>query len=147
MPTLTIRDETSAGRLIGRFDLPVASGRLTLGQLIRTRVREEVTRYNAERGNVFHGLVRPIDAEDVRDGYRLTQPRTLNWEDLAGVALASFERSGFAVVVDGRRVSDLAATIDPAGTPEVAFLRPETHVVVPEERRAPIDVGTGLRRE
>jgi hypothetical protein len=147
MPTLTIRDETSAGRLIGRFDIPVGPSRLTLGQLIRTRVREEVARYNVEKGNVFQGLVRPIDAEDVRDGYRLAQPRSLNWEDLAGVALASFERSGYAVVIDGHRVSDLATTIDVAAEPDVAFLRPETHVVVAEERRSPLQVAGALRRE
>ena len=147
MPTVTIRDETSSGRLISRFEIPLNPPQVTLAQLIRTRVREEVDRYNTDRGNVFRGLVRPIDGEDVRDGFRMSQPRPLNWEDLAGVALASFERAGFAVVVDGRRIEDLTTRLDLSDEPDVAFLRPETHVVLAEERRGTLSPSRGLRRE
>jgi hypothetical protein len=51
--SVTIRDESSPGRESGSFLLEGISTRITLRDLIRTRVREEVAKANAEPGASF----------------------------------------------------------------------------------------------
>src|SRR4051812_44666910 len=108
--TITVHDERSPGTPSGEIELSIDS-RTTLRDLIRTRVREEVARYNADRSEVFRGLVRPVDAEEERNGYRLRTPRALDWEKQARVAEDSFARNGFFVLVGGRQVNELDAEL------------------------------------
>ena len=61
----------AAGASVLELELPERS---TLRDLIRTRVREEVARYNLEPTPHFGGLVRPVDAEETLNGYRLARP-------------------------------------------------------------------------
>jgi hypothetical protein len=48
--TVTIRDESGSGRVAGTLTLDGIVERVTLRDLVRARVREEVARYNAELG-------------------------------------------------------------------------------------------------
>lgn len=45
--SVTIRDESGAGRVAATITLDGVDSRITVRDLIRTRVREEVARYNA----------------------------------------------------------------------------------------------------
>ena len=45
--TVTVRDQSSTGRATGAVELEDIPSAITLRDLIRTRVREEVARYNA----------------------------------------------------------------------------------------------------
>jgi hypothetical protein len=76
---LTIRDETATGRPTGTMELDVPDV-ITLRDLIRLRVREEVARYNAQPAERFRGLVRPRDAEEDLNGYRMLGSRRIDWE-------------------------------------------------------------------
>jgi len=119
---LVVRDRTP-GREGGELTLPDLPQRLTLRDLIRTRVREEVARYNADRGQFFRGLVRPEDAEETPRGYRVRGARRLDWEKQARVAEEAFERSGFFVLVDGMQVHELDAELDLGVDTDVCFVR------------------------
>ena len=79
MATLTIEDRTATGTPIGHIDLPDMPDRITLRDLIRLRVREEVARYNLQPLEDFQGLVQPEGAVPLgRAGYRLAKPRRLD---------------------------------------------------------------------
>lgn len=95
--SVTVRDERSPGRPSGELELSL-DPRTTLRDLIRTRIREEVARYNSSPGEWFNGLVRPTDAEEDANGYRLRKPRRLDWERQAQVAEEAFGRNGFFVI-------------------------------------------------
>ena len=47
--SVTIMDQSGAGKAAAAVTLDGVGGRITLRDLIRTRVREEVARYNARR--------------------------------------------------------------------------------------------------
>ena len=64
-----------------------------------------------------------MDAEEDLNGYRLGEPRTLDWEEQARVAEAAFARNGFFVIVGDRQVEDLDEELDLAAETEVRFLR------------------------
>jgi hypothetical protein len=123
MATVTFRDETAAGKPLEEFTLPGLPGRITAWELVRTRVREEVARYNAAPQTRFHGLVRPVDEEVERNGYRRGAPRHIDWERQADAAERAFARNGFVLLVGDRQIEDLDEEIDLTGDPVVSFIK------------------------
>lgn len=121
---LTLRDQTSTGRETGTVELAGIPTALTLRDLIRTRVREEVARHNSGADKVWRGLVTPNEAIRTPAGFELrTGARRVDWERQADVAIQAFERNGFFVIVDDRQVTDLDEELALAGTSDVRFVR------------------------
>ena len=123
MATLTIEDRTATGTPVGHIDLPDVPDRITLRDLIRLRVREEVARYNLRPVEDFQGLVQPEGSEAVGRAFRLRTPRRLDWETQAGIACESFERNGFFVLVNRKQVTELDDTIELAGSVDIGFIK------------------------
>ncbi|MPQ96861.1 hypothetical protein GB931_02775 [Modestobacter sp. I12A-02628] len=123
MATVTFRDETATGRSLRSFDLPDVPDDITVRELIRLRVRDEVARHNAAPAERFAGLVQPQGAEVELNGYRLAQPRRLDWERQADIACAAFLRNGFFVLVGDRQVEDLDEVVDLTTASDVAFVK------------------------
>ncbi|WP_037607095.1 hypothetical protein [Streptacidiphilus rugosus] len=123
MATVTFRDETATGRALAAFDVAGVPERMTLRELIRLRVREEVARHNAGPGDRFQGLVRPDDAEVELNGYRLRRPRQLDWERQAEVAERAFLRNGFFVLAGDRQVEELDEVVEIGDGAGLVFVR------------------------
>jgi hypothetical protein len=123
MATLTIHDRTATGRPVDELTIEGLPDRITVRDLIRTRVREEVARYNLKPIELYRGLVTPTDAEATLNGSRLRQPRRLDWEAQATVAETAFQGNGFFLLVNGRQATELDEEIDLAGANDVAFVR------------------------
>ena len=68
--TLTVRDETTTGDTISSFPLEFPTERITVRDLIRERVYQEVQDYNRRGDATFRGLVQPAGAEQVQGDNR-----------------------------------------------------------------------------
>src|SRR5918992_3408082 len=113
MPTaVTIRDETIQGETTNELTLEFLDERVTVRELIRGRVYQEVTEYNARQAGYFKGLVQPRDAERVVGGFRIRERRRIDWEEQFRKALEAFERNGFLLLVDERQLDDLDQEIE-----------------------------------
>ena len=123
MPALTIQDRTATGKPIRSIDLPDVPDRITLRDLIRLRVREEVARYNLRPVAAFAGLVQPEGADVVAGGYHLRRPRPLDWQKQADAAIEAFGRNGFFVLVNAKQVTELDAEIELTDTLDVGFIK------------------------
>jgi hypothetical protein len=123
MPTITIRDETRPGRAHSELELPDLPDRITLRELIRTRVREEVAKANLHRETAHHLLIQPTEAEVTLNGYRLRKSKTIDWERQAEVAEEAFGRNRFFVIVDDRQVESLDDELELTPQTEVRFLK------------------------
>jgi hypothetical protein len=127
--TLTIRDETAGGKSIDRLQLEFPSERITIRELIRERVYQEVQDYNRRADTNFHGLVRPTDSEQVlndsRDAnaYRLRKHRVIDWHDQFDKALDAFKRNGFFILVDNKQAEDLDEEVVIRRGTEVTFVK------------------------
>ena len=121
--TVTVRDETTLGETTGELTLEFLTERVTAREVIRSRVYQEVTGYNARRAGLFRGLVQPRDAERTREGFRLQSSRRIDWAEQFGSALDAFARNGFLLLVDDRQVTDLDVEIELRHDTEVSFLR------------------------
>ncbi len=123
--TVAIRDQAgSRSSAVDAIELDVPAA-LTLRDLIRTRVREEVAIANAaaERGAEFRTLVQPVDAEVTLNGYRLKSRRAIDWERQAAQAEGAFRRNGFFVLVDGRQVEELDEELALNAYSDIRFVR------------------------
>jgi hypothetical protein len=104
--TLTCHDATTAGTAPATLTLHDLDTTITLRDLIRHRVREEVALRGGRRTLASRGA-----------------PTGPGWEAVADATLRSFERNGFVVLVGDRQLVDLDATIDTDEVTDVTFLK------------------------
>lgn len=119
---VTIVDESTAG---GKhtWTLDLLDETITLRELIRRRIYQEVTEYDAKRMGVFRGLVQPTDAERDLNGSRARTPHRLDWEAQYERAIEAFGRRAYLVLVDDRQTSNLEAQVELHAGSEVTFLK------------------------
>lgn len=117
--TLTIRDETTLDRAGHVFNLELAAEKISVRELIRSRVYQEVQAYNSQQTEYFYGLVQPGEAERTLNGYKLRPGRQINGEAQFEKAIQAFQKNGFLILVNDVQVADLDEMIE---------LRPETTV-------------------
>jgi hypothetical protein len=110
--TLTIRDETTSGDVYDERPLEFPTERITVRELIRERVYQEVQDFNLRQGErVFRGLVQPTDAERILNGrrpeYRLKEHRPIEWKPQFDKAVEAFEQMRFFILIDDRQAEGL----------------------------------------
>ena len=94
--TLTIRDESATGQLFRSFLLELPMDVTTVRELIRARVEQEVSAYNARPAEApFNGLVQPVGAEVVLNGFK--PRRAIDAKEQADRAVEA-SASGLSVV-------------------------------------------------
>jgi hypothetical protein len=121
--TLTIYDETLSGEKTPRLTLDFAAQRITVRDLIRDRVYQEVRDYNQSQPEYFRGLVQPIDSEQVLNGYKLPQRRLIDWEKQYEKAVQAFQNNGFIILVNDHQAEDLDEEIELIEDLPISFLR------------------------
>jgi hypothetical protein len=122
--TLTVRDETTSSLdedHVFLLDLP--SERVTVEQLIRTRVRSEVEDYNASTSEHFRGLIQPSDAETTLNGFKIGKERRIDPDEQCGKAVEAVGRNGFILLVDDRQAEKLDEEIEVRPETTVTFLK------------------------
>jgi hypothetical protein len=122
---LNICDATTLGpdKVDPVFVLDFLTERVTVRELIRSRVYQEVKDYNTRRPEYFRSLVQPTDAEQTLNGYKLRQSRQIDWEKQFEQAIMTFERNGFIILVDDEQVSELEQEIEIKPGTSVTFLK------------------------
>jgi hypothetical protein len=121
---VTVRDETTSGATTNELTLEFLTERVTVREVIRSRVYQEVTEYNARVSGAFRGLVQPRESEAVAGGgFRLRQKRRLDWQEQYERALKGFAANGFLLLVDDRQVTDLDEEVELRHDTAVTFLK------------------------
>ncbi len=114
--TLTICDRSTDGRSQSEFTLDFITDRVTVRELIRSRVYQEVQDQKLASG-VFQGLAQPAEQNTV--GGR----RELDWKQQFELALKAFEWRQVLVLVSDRQLDELDAEIEIEPDARVTFLR------------------------
>jgi len=125
---LTVRDETASGNVYHSLPLEFPSERITVRDLIRERVYQEVQDFNRHREeHTFRGLVQPTDAEKVLNGdrteYRLKKRRDIDWKQQFEKALEAFDHNGFFLIVDDKQAESLDQEVVIGRDTQVSFVR------------------------
>lgn len=77
---LTVTDETTVGDRHDAITLEFLTDYITVRELIRERVYQEVKGYNTNQADTFRGLVQPTDAEQNLNGFKLKKRRQIDWQ-------------------------------------------------------------------
>lgn len=121
--SVVIHDEIRPGATTSTLTIDDIPSTITLRDLIRTRVREEVAKHNSEPQHEVRTLVQPTGAEVTLNGYRLREPRRLDWRKQAEVAEQAFLRNGFFVLVADRQVEDLDEVLGLTADTDIRFVK------------------------
>src|SRR3954471_9498799 len=121
--TLTVSDQTVTGKTTHSATLEFPTERTTVRELIRSRVYQEVQDYNRRRPETFNGLVRPTDAEQTLNGFKVKKGRDIDWKKQFEKATEAFERNGFFILVDDRQAETLDEEIELRQGTQVNFVR------------------------
>jgi hypothetical protein len=108
-------------RLLVNEDLRTngAARRVTVRELIRSRIYQEVTEHNARNTLVRSVLFRRAPEDGKPDG----ADRKVSWEAQYEKALRAFEGNGFLLFAGGRQLMELDEEIELRHDTEVTFLR------------------------
>ena len=122
---LLIRDETTAslGKTEHTFTVHVSGEKISIRELIRLRVTQEVQEFNSRQPAVFRMLVQPNDTERTLNGFKFHKPRPVNPVTQYDKAIEAFEGNGFIVLVDDRQVEALEDEIALHPETSVTFLK------------------------
>jgi hypothetical protein len=122
---LVIRDETTAslGKAEHTFTVHVSGEKISVRELIRQRVIQEVVEFNRRQPTVFRMLVQPDETERTLNGFKFHKPRVVDPVTQFEKAIEAFEGNGFIVLVNDYQVQDLDDEIALHPETSVTFLK------------------------
>jgi hypothetical protein len=121
--SLKLIDKTPGAAQSTAWIMQVAEPILSAREILRRRVYEEVSRFNASRGEVFQGFVQPTDTERALNGFKLRKPRVLDWHEQFDRAIQAFETRGFLLLVGDRQVESLDEELMLSPETDITFLK------------------------
>ena len=104
---LRIFDEIPGQKRAEKASLRLAAQRISVRDLIRRRVEDEVTVFNKGPAEVYRGLVQPTASEQVLNGFKVKKGRVVDAEEQVRVAFEAFSRNRFVILFDDRQVETL----------------------------------------
>ncbi len=106
--TLTVRDETTSGESLNEFELEFDRERITVEELIRNRVYQEVKDFNVRQNSrEFRGLIQPTNAEATLNGYRLKKRRQIDWQKQFDKATEAFQNNQILILINDHQAESL----------------------------------------
>jgi hypothetical protein len=121
--TLTIRDTTMSGETLQELSLDVLDERISVRELIRSRVYQEVQDHNRRQPPRFAGLIEPERDERTLNGEKPTLPRQIDWNRQFERVLQAFRKNQILILLGDRQLTDLDEEIVTGAKTEIAFLR------------------------
>jgi hypothetical protein len=103
--------------------LRLVSERLTARELIERRARQDVDEFNASPKEFFRGLVKPTDAEEALDGFRVLKRARVDADRQVESALRALTSNGFLLLVDDRQVESPDEAITLRESSRVTFVK------------------------
>lgn len=121
--TLTIRDETTGGQPLHEWALEVLTERLTVRELIQSRVYQEVQDYNQRQPERFRGLIQPSAAEQTLNGLKPAKKRHIDWKAQFARATDAFEKNQILILLNDKQLASLDEEIEIKPGTAVTFLK------------------------
>lgn len=120
---VNVRDDTLSGQTLDEFELQFSDDKIDVRELIRSRVYQEVSDYNAGTGTHFRGLVQPRDSRPDGQRFWMKQQRHIDWRDQFELALESFRAGRIIILVNDVQVESLDHQLDLTANTSVSFLK------------------------
>lgn len=124
MYTVVVRDESVGGRETARSELTFPTETITIRELIRERVYQEVQDHNRRGDGAFRGLVAPRQtARGVEDSAAKRSRAEVDWKEQFDVACRAFEQNQILVLAGDRQATRLDESVELTRGVDVTFVR------------------------
>ncbi|MBK1790822.1 hypothetical protein [Persicirhabdus sediminis] len=123
MTTLTISDQSLAGAITHQCDVHFDNKKVTIKDIISSRVQQEVEQYNKRMEGHFYGLIQPSELEQRLNSSAKRTCKEIDAEKQIYVALDAFQKNGFFVFVDDVQVDGLQQVVDIQPATSVSFVK------------------------
>lgn len=121
---MIIVDETLGGDRLHEFTIASLAENLTVREIIRARIWQEVQEYNAsQRSEAFRGLVQPTEVEARLNGPQAKTFKSVDWEKQFETAVRSFGTNGFFILIGDRQAESLDEVFRIGAETEVSFVK------------------------
>lgn len=121
---MIVIDETLSGERMRSFTIESLNERLTVREIIRARIWQEVQDYNSQsKITAFLGLIQPTEEETRRNGKLSRLFKPVDWERQYTAALSAFETNGFFILIGDRQASTLDEEFLIEADTEVSFVK------------------------
>lgn len=123
--TLTVYDETTTGDRSDPIVLEFLTEHITIRELIRQRVYQEVQDYNLNvaKNPEFRGLIQPSNAEKTLKGYKRKSKQPIDWQQQFEKATEAFESQRILVLVNDHQAESLEQKVTITPETVVSFLK------------------------
>ena len=123
---LAVHDETTAGERRRADPLQFDTETITVREIIRQRVRQEIERFNRANSEAqrpsWQEVIEPEPAEQILNGSRADR-FVLDWEKQYEKALAGFRGNGLLILINDKQLTDLDEVIHLTPQTEITFLK------------------------
>ncbi|KAA2243171.1 hypothetical protein F0L74_11695 [Chitinophaga agrisoli] len=120
---ILIRDKSLTGKVAQEFELELEASTITVRELIRSRVHQEVNIFNSNRSVPYMGLVEPGAKELLLNPARSNGLRQQDPVKQAEIALKAFDNNGFLLLVDNKQCTDLNDEINLQPDTTISFIK------------------------
>lgn len=117
-----IKDEDAAGKVLHQFTLDNLDETLTVREVIRARVYQEVNDYNQAPERTYPSLIEISPRERQINGER-PESKQVDWEAVFAKAIEAFESNGFFIVIGDQQVERLDQEYTISVDTEVSFVK------------------------
>lgn len=123
MATIQIRDEELTGQSLDSFSLEVLTDRMTVRELIRSRVYQQVRDRKLQQARVFRGLLPEQQSQATQKGTTAKSEPEADWKLYYEKAIEAFEANRILVLVGERQTESLDDEFDVDTQTSVTFMR------------------------
>lgn len=127
MKTLTIRDQTIGDHSNNEFSLSCSADNLTVRELIKNRIAQEVSDYNSriklDSAATFNGLVQPAEVEKATNVKKNAKIDFVDWREQFDKAIDAFQKNQVFILVDDKQVEHLDEQIAIGENTVICFLK------------------------
>ncbi len=121
---ISICDAVNLDKSSPAFDLSFLDENITIRELIRSRVFQEVKDFNAERPEYFRGLIQPNETEQTLNGFAFKKARReIDWEEQYNLAVTAFEAGRFLILINDTQVTGIDTPIQLGARCEAVFMK------------------------
>lgn len=124
---LAVRDETVTGQSLYEVAIEFLTEQVTVQDLVRERVRQEVQHFNRKCAEEFHGLIQPIGAEVALNGrtssFKMQKHRPLDVDEQVQRALEGFTNNNYFILVNDHQVESLDQAFSISPETRISFVK------------------------
>ncbi|MCR9197654.1 MAG: hypothetical protein NXI04_03325 [Planctomycetaceae bacterium] len=123
MTAVLMRDEEMTGKSLCEFSIDILTETITVRELLRSRVHQQIKDHNMRRLGAFQGIIERGETEAALNADRLRKKTVMDWKPYFERAAEAYQRNQILVLVGDRQTESLEEQVQIQPGTEIVFMR------------------------